>query len=235
MKLFWLEQQQSDLPASLDWLGPSETLRLEGMRFPKRRADWLLGRWTAKHAVAGFLGYSAETRGLAAIEILAAPSGEPRVFADGEPLPVAISISHRAGVAICVVAAVGANIGCDLELVERRSEAFASDYFSVDEQRLIVRYGPSQRDLFLNLLWSSKESAMKALHQGLRLDPRSIRISWKPHAECLPFATWAPLRARYDDECDFCGYWSRSGNLLRTVVAEASSLDLVAIRSNAKA
>ena len=228
MKLFWLEQHQSDLPANPEWLGTREVLCLDAMRFPKRRADWLLGRWTAKHAIAAFLGHPVAPSSLASLEVLAAPSGEPRAYAEDELLPVTISISHRAGVAICAVTTVGVNIGCDLELVEHRSAAFESDYFTMDEQRVIAHCDAARRDLLLNLLWSSKESAMKALHQGLRLDPRSITIALGTIADRT--ADWNPLRVRYDDECNFCGYWSRSGDLLRTVVARALSLELVAIR-----
>ena len=51
----WLEQTEADLPAANDWLSAGERLRLDGMRFAKRHADWRLGRWTAKRALAAYL------------------------------------------------------------------------------------------------------------------------------------------------------------------------------------
>ena len=51
MNVYWLEQTEEDLPAEDDWLNASEMARLSGMRFPKRRVDWRLGRWTAKRAL----------------------------------------------------------------------------------------------------------------------------------------------------------------------------------------
>ena len=58
---------------------------------------------------------------------------------------VTISLSHRSGAAICAVAPAGVDLGCDLEVIEPRSEAFVADYFTVDEQALVaqvVRGGP---------------------------------------------------------------------------------------------
>lgn len=225
MKLFWLELKQPDRLATHDWLAPGERLRLSAMRFPKRRADWLLGRWTAKRAISLAMGLPDIDGQFERLEIRAAPSGEPEAYAHNEPLPVTISISHRDGVALCVVTPADEDIGCDLELVEQRSAAFAADYFTEEEQAFVARCCPSQKDLLLNLLWSSKESAMKALHQGLRLDARSLNVILNPNADRMSDGTWTSLRVRYGDE-DFCGCWSRQGNRLRTVVARASSLEL---------
>ena len=44
----WLEQSEADLPPHDDWLSVDEALQLDRLRFAKRRADWRLGRWTAK-------------------------------------------------------------------------------------------------------------------------------------------------------------------------------------------
>ena len=38
--VYWLEQTEADIPAKNDWLSPNEAVRLNGMRFAKRRADW---------------------------------------------------------------------------------------------------------------------------------------------------------------------------------------------------
>src|SRR6202043_2691519 len=67
MNIHWLEKTKADLPAENQWLNANETLRLNAMRIPKRRADWRLGRWTAKHAVAACLNLSTELSTLADI------------------------------------------------------------------------------------------------------------------------------------------------------------------------
>ena len=45
---------------------------LAGLRLEKRRQDWLLGRWAAKHAVRALVG-----RPLPHLEILAHEDGRP--------------------------------------------------------------------------------------------------------------------------------------------------------------
>jgi len=229
MNLFWVEQKRSDLPPTENWLSPGELHRFETMRFPKRRSDWLLGRWTAKCALAARLGVSGEAESLARLEIRAAASGQPEAYVDGVPLPLAVSISHRAGVALCAVAPGGAEMGCDLELVEERSEAFAADYFTAEEQALISRNPRSQRNLLLNLLWSTKESALKTLHEGLRLDTRSIHIDVDLSADDSD-ETWKLVSVHLSDGSEFCGRWRQSGGLLRTIVARAPSLEISPIR-----
>ena len=143
---------------------------------PKRRADWRLGRWTAKRALSVYLDVPAHPHVFRKMEIRAAPSGAPEAFFDSQPAAVTISLSHRAGIAVCAVAMSGVKMGCDLEIVEPRSDAFVADYFTLEEQALIAHASAADRHRLLALLWSGKESALKALHEGLRLDTRSVVV-----------------------------------------------------------
>ena len=177
MDVYWLERSAADLPAQNDWLSASDRTRLDGMRFAKRREDWRLGRWTAKLAVAAYLNLPTAHQALAKIEVLPAPSGAPEVFLANQPAGITISLSHRDGTAICAVADSGVALGCDLEIVEPRSDAFVSDYFTPEEQALVAKAHPADRFLLLALLWSTKESALKALRTGLRLDTRSVVVN----------------------------------------------------------
>lgn len=224
MDLYWLEQTESDVPDPNDWLGPHETACLAAMRFLKRRSDWRLGRWTAKQALAACLNLPTNLPALASLEIRAAPSGAPEVFLHGQPADVAISLSHRAGTAMCTVGPHGSNFGCDLEMVEPRSPAFVDNYFTADEQALIADTPPPERSLLLALLWSAKESALKALRVGLRLDTRCMSV--KPSHVTHPLATdltiWHPLSIRYSSTQTFSGWWRVETDLVRTVVSEAS-------------
>jgi 4'-phosphopantetheinyl transferase len=191
---------------------------LEGLHFPKRRADWRLGRWTAKRAVATCLGLPHD-----AIEVASGPSGAPRILLSGSPLPIAISITHRDGVAACAVAEKAASLGCDLELPEERSYAFVADYFETEEQTLVAQMAPSFRYALVALIWSGKESALKALQTGLRLDTRSVAV--RPgNAVHRGLAAQSPgLWHGLDTICPggirFQGWWQFSGGWIRTVVA----------------
>ncbi len=217
MNVYWLEQTEADLPAENDWLSANEAVCLNGMRFAKRRADWRLGRWTAKRALSVYLDVPAHPQVLKKIEIRAAPSGAPEVFFGDQPAAVTISLSHRAGLAACAVTKSGVEMGCDLEMVEPRSDAFVADYFTLEEQALIASASAADRPRLLALLWSGKESALKALHEGLRLDARSVIVS--PGNSAFDLHGWSPMEVRHTDRRIFNGWWQHADGIVRTLVA----------------
>ena len=164
---WWLARGEDQLPATADWLSAAEHGRAQALRYTKRRTDFLLGRWTLKLAVARVLGWPDDPGVLARIESRAAPGGAPRLYVDGQPAARGVSLSDRAGCAVCLVADRAVPVGCDVELVEPRSDAFVNDYLTQAEQRLAGAPGPL-RDTAANLIWSAKESALKVLGTGLR-------------------------------------------------------------------
>jgi 4'-phosphopantetheinyl transferase len=206
------------------------------MRFAKRRADWRLGRWTAKQALASYLNVPVHPQALAEIEIRPASDGAPEVFFANKPAAVVVSLSHRAGVAACAVAASGVALGCDLEVIELRSDSFVADYFTAEEQALVALAFREDRPRLCTLLWSGKESALKALRVGLRLDARCVSVSpvdvarspegGEGRAEDPALAmqasdrvnNWRPLQVRCADGQLFHGWWHNTGHLLRTMV-----------------
>jgi 4'-phosphopantetheinyl transferase len=263
MNVYWLEQTEDDLPKGgigvppvaspgpggrdtrpeLEWLGARERVQLSALRFAKRRADWQLGRWTAKHAVAACLQLPADLHNLAKIEVRPGPSGAPEIFLEDKWAPVTVSLSHSAGTAVCAVATCRGAVGCDLEVIEPHSDAFIADYFATEEQDLVARAAAADRPWLVTLLWSAKESALKALHAGLRLDTRCVVVTpvgalrsqndvgetsvLDKYARNPDFATgqpdavngWRPLRVLHTHDQTFLGWWQHAGNLLRTMVA----------------
>lgn len=237
MNIYWFEQRLEDVPSDQAWLSTGEVERLRSMRFPKRRGDWLLGRWTAKNAVAVFLETSNDLSDLREIEVHASASGAPVVYFRNEPTGIEISLSHRGFVGACAIAPAGALLGCDLELIEPHCDAFAKDYLSSEEQVLVCRYDAANRLLVVALLWSAKESALKALKEGLRLDTRLVRVNFPEEPpklvfqpnhtvqdsfrfeELTPDTSWSPLEVRYQCHQALGGWWARTGSLIRTVLA----------------
>jgi 4'-phosphopantetheinyl transferase len=215
--VYWLEQTEADVLVENDWLSPGEAIRLNHLRVAKRRADWRLGRWTAKRALAICLNVSDRPRALAEIEIRPAPSGAPEVFLANQPSGASISLSHCSGRAVCAVAPSPVALGCDLERIEWRSDAFLADYFTAEEQALVARAPAADRSLVLALLWSGKESTLKALHTGLRLDTRSVVVNAdEALSQC---DGWHPLQVRSEDHRVFQGWWQHSDGFLRTLVS----------------
>jgi len=234
MNVYWLEQTDADVPAENQWLSAGEMLSLGRMRFVRRRNDWRLGRWTAKRALAACLNVPYGPLALANIEIRAAASGAPEAFLFDQKAPVSMSLSHRAGTAMCAVALSGTGLGCDLELIEPRSNAFITDYLTVREQALVARTLVAEQPLLVNLLWSAKESALKALQVGLRVASTRVDVSlgdwWPSHTgqsrQDLPLFLmqavdprgWRPLHVRYSGEQLFCGLWRQANGMVRTLV-----------------
>jgi 4'-phosphopantetheinyl transferase len=208
-----------DVPASGDWLTPAESARLGGLRFPKRRTEVRLARWTAKLALAASLGLDDDAGTLAGIELRAGATGAPAAFLGDEPAPVAVSMTDRADWAVCVVAPAGLAIGCDLELVEARSDAFVRDWLTPAEQDLVFGAAPGvERQLLANLVWSAKESALKALQTGLRRDTRSVEVDVVDRAG---HERWARLRVRAEEGLTFPGWWRRYGDFVLTCATGA--------------
>jgi 4'-phosphopantetheinyl transferase len=227
----WHEQSEAEVPAHDEWLGPPELARLAGFRFVKRRAEWRLGRWTAKCAVAGYLGLPATLETLRGFQIRPAPSGAPEVFCANRPVAVTISLSHRSGIAVCAVAPAwppGRMLGCDIERIEPHSDLFLADYFTIAEQSLVQGAPDGERNRLLALLWSAKESLLKALHLGLRVDTRSVEVSLQPPiGECG--GGWHPLRVNHAQSGTVDGWWRESAGFVRTLATAPPALPPAAI------
>jgi 4'-phosphopantetheinyl transferase len=220
--VYWLLQKEADVPMENDWLNTGEAAHLNGLRFTKRRSDWRLGRWTAKLAASLYLSEPSHTRALANIEIRPAPSGAPEVFIANQSADITISLSHSSGVAVCAVAPYPTALGCDVEAIEPRSDAFVADYFTAEEQELVARMPVADRPRLATLIWSAKESTLKALHEGLRLDTRTVEVT---AADTAGRTTknedqdWFRLQVRAATSKDFSGWWRQTGNLIFTLVA----------------
>jgi 4'-phosphopantetheinyl transferase len=216
--IHWLTHTSLDPPAGEAWLTAAEQRTLARLHVPQRRSDWLLGRWTAKRALAACLGGPSR---LDRVEICAAEDGAPEAFLDGLAVPLTLSLSHAAGSGLCALAAAGVALGCDLERIEPRSRAFVADYFTDEEQSAIAAAPASDRDDIITLLWSAKESALKALREGLRLDTRSVAATIV--GECA-FDGWSPLSVHHADSGrTFRGWWRRDGGCVMTIVADPAA------------
>ena len=233
--VYWLEQTATEVRHEDDWLSARELGLLDHLHIPKRNADWRLGRWTAKRALAVYLDLPDQPRVFANIEVIAGDSGAPEVFFANRNDVAAISLSHRTDSAMCAIAGRGTALGCDLEVIEPHSDNFVADFFTLGEQELIASVPETDRPLLVTLLWSAKESTLKALHVGLRLDTRSVSVdpgklldresvagidSKLRTSECSCGSdSWQPLQTRFDDGQVFHGWWQRDGSLLRTLVS----------------
>lgn len=220
----WLTHNETELPSVGDWLVAREASRAASMRFTKRHSEYLLARWTAKAALIRRLGLSADVASFARLEIRNAADGAPEAWLDGTRLALAISLTDRAGWAVCALAPEGVGLGCDLELVEPRSAAFVRDYLTEAERERVACAGDEDEShLLANLLWSAKESALKVLHTGLRRDTRSVEVDLGPTGRERVAAAadgWQPLTVRATEGREFAGWWRRYGTFVLTFATD---------------
>ena len=175
--IYWMlvDSQHTALEAP-EVLSSSEFQKYSAFRFPKRRDEWLLGRWTAKtlvHSIPMYQQYH-----LNQIEIQNAPEGAPYIQLPGRTAPAeCLTISHSGNLALCALSmGLSMQVGTDLEKIEERTETFILDYFTPAEQRLVNKYPPKTKAMIVTLIWSSKESMLKALGVGLRRDTRMVEV-----------------------------------------------------------
>ena len=178
--VFWLLQHISDVPEGDDWLSSSEREVLARFWAPKRRRDWRLGRWTAKRALARVGVVNVVEADLASwthLSVRANEAGVPCALVDDADLRWFISLSHSGEYGFCAVAARPVALGCDVETIGRRGEEFVIDWFT-EAEKAIVRAGttPGEQSRAVTLIWSAKESALKALGVGLRLGTRQVEV-----------------------------------------------------------
>ena len=221
-RVFLCWGQASQVAPGEEWLTPAERGLLAVLKVEKRAADWRLGRWVAKAALAAALGEPALAR--SDVEVLPSAGGgpSPSLLVPREAPALSLSLSHAAGMGMAVVGVGAGRLGCDVEAIVPRSDDFVSDYFS-DREEEWIRAHPERVALRANLVWSAKESALKALGTGLRVDTRSVEVGVEPAdgpAEAMAGREWAPLRVVHRNGAVFAGVWRQAAGFVWTVVAD---------------
>ena len=233
-------ETEASVPAwqePVPWLTPFENACLARFRVPKRRREWLLGRFTAKRLVRDA---APEVLGRTLLpqmfEIASEDSGAPFVRdVSGERLPISITVSHARGAAFGALLPVARGegaIGGDVEWIEPRSPAFVYDFFTPAEAAAWDESPPAERPLLANAIWSAKESVLKALSLGLSVDTRAveIRLSVAPADE--PLRPREKNWRRFDAVCaagidageiPLSGLWSLRGPFVVTLAARLSA------------
>ncbi len=225
--IHWLVQsaiQDSNLArgvAPRNLLSAAEEAQLKLLKTSKRRRDWLLGRWTAKHLIQACLEQDLHLRlPLSTITIYNDAAGAPHVMAGcGTPrADWVVSISHSNGHALCAASPFSIGLGADIEHVERREWRFVEDYFTPDEISRVCCARIDLRETIVTAIWSAKEAGLKALRLGLTVDTRCLACEIDPYSiarnEWLTFTVHGPR----DDHAALRGWWRVWNNYVLTIV-----------------
>jgi 4'-phosphopantetheinyl transferase len=207
----WHRARASEVPPDDEWLTEPERMVLGGLAVAKRRADWRLGRWTAKSLLGAILGEPPQR-----VEVVrAAGDGAPEALVDGLPTALSLSLSHRDGVAVAAAAPLPARVGIDLETLEARSDAFVWEWLSGEEQAALPSAGAA-RDVRVLCCWTGKEASAKVLREGLRLDVRHAVVVGDVAA-----SRWAPLEVTWHAErVTHRGWWRHDDGTVLAVVTD---------------
>lgn len=181
---------------------------------PKRRADWLLGRWAAKRllVLAGEAGREAD------VAVLAARSGAPEAFVGWKASPLALSLTHSHGVAVAAFGPAGARVGVDLERIEERPVAFLGDWFTAAEQSFVA--SAVSAPLAATLVWSAKEAVVKALREGLRIPAKKVNVAPESGPDD---GAWRRFAARGPDDEGWSGWWRAGDGFVLSTVSDPPS------------
>ncbi len=232
--------------APVGLLTAAELAELDAFKVRKRRQDWLLGRWTAKHLVQAHL---TETTGqplsLDQLTIKHEADGAPYVtLHDVTPertLPVSLSISHSNGYAFCALydaqldenlepnaraaAVKSISIGADIEHIEPRERSFITDFFTSSEIDAIEQMPAAQQAALVTAIWSAKEAVVKALRVGLRVDTRAIECQFTPLPnETVSSNDWTPfgIATQQTTLGQFTGWWRTVDNFVLTLAVRSN-------------
>ena len=236
----WLLEEAGEDPAlwlrgeGLEFLSPAENRRLEGLRFPRRRVEWILGRRTAKRLLrSASLAHQATP--FSAITISNEPGGVPFFSVEGAGrLTGCLSISHRDQIALCAwTGEPGLKIGADLDKIESRESSFLEDYFTASEKAFAAALPAEVRDLWVTLAWSAKEAVLKVLGVGLRMDTRKVEISrvkglFKPEQQSAGWQTIG-VNCAVLSAGGWQAWWQRRGSYVLTLAAWSDGLPAEAI------
>jgi len=168
--------------APAQWLSPVERDWFAELAGPRRRDDWLGGRWCVKTLVLALLSDRAQPvprrqwlpRDITVQSVNArGRSVPPTVYLDGQSQAIAVSIAHSSWQ---IVAAIDPRpaVRLGIDVVDLGApRAIVNTWFTFRERAWI----DEQCDpLGIPRIWSAKEACYKACHDSRTFDPRSIEV-----------------------------------------------------------
>jgi phosphopantetheinyl transferase len=231
MPIFWSFQKidqrigQSDPADIYQYLGEHEKAALQKLKVAKRKQEWLAARLIIKDLVR-----KADDRWkhkeLHEIEVWNKENGAPHlVIAGSQANLTKVSLSHSNGYVLCAYSAVNVQLGVDLELIEPRSREFVQDFFTVNELDQIDKMDVLERNLFITVIWSGKESVLKALSLGLRVDTRSIEVSLRAPSDEHNGWNGLGLKSNLIKNDTLSLVWRRDGDFVLTGCIPSNCLE----------
>jgi len=139
----------------MDWLGEEERARLSAMTAPRRRAQFIAGRWLARQCLAARAGGNWRDYALSAPD-----DGAPQVLAAPVPDHGFFSLSHSGDWLACAVSPLP--VGVDVECSDRTRDFQALNEWMHEPADLQAAPGnPSEQQAWFYAQWTLKEAWLK--------------------------------------------------------------------------
>lgn len=175
-------------------LAPTELERLDQFAMPKKKIQWLAGRYAVKSGLLKLKPAQLKYTGLNRIEVLNQESSAPYLVQFPE---LQISITHSYPYCIGVISEYP--IGVDLEKIMPLRESLINNYFHPNEiQNLAAKKDIEQYQTQAILYWTRKEAVSKLLKLGLKMDFKQLDTA---HDSLFHYA-W--IRLQSANLCDYC-------------------------------
>ncbi len=159
-------------------LSNEEMEKYSSFKVPKRKNEWLAGRFAAKTVVNKLLNSNLNLR---EIPITYDTNRRPLCLLNGKTY--LLSITHSGNWAAAIVKDENTSfLGMDIEKIEVRSKFWIEDYFHKDEAK-------DQMPEHLTKLWTIKEAILKALAIGLTVSLLDIKIARQRDTEAARKST----------------------------------------------
>jgi phosphopantetheinyl transferase len=173
------------------YLNNTELFDYQKLSVPKRQMEWLASRLLVKQLVRESVenGRLLQYR---SIEVRKETSGVPYVYLKGTGRIGWLSFSHsNSGVFAAFSTNNNTWFGVDIEYVEARSPLLFEDFFTKNEFDTVNALDGTEKDKLANLVWSAKESYLKATEKGLQMDTRRVEILQSTAPSMTP--DWTPI------------------------------------------
>jgi len=151
-------------------LSPQELERFEKFSLPKKKLQWLAGRYTIKKALQKRKWFSQKVPDFNRIDVLSCESSAPYL----PQFPnLRISITHSFPYCIGVVSQHA--IGVDLEKIMELSGSLINQYFHPNEIKSLTEKAETEDYRTQTIIyWTRKEAVSKLLKLGLKMDFQQI-------------------------------------------------------------
>lgn len=180
IELFMFDLDARPAPHAADGLAAAERERAGRFATPLLRQRFVVGRATLRGLLAGRTGDDP-----ARLVIEDDPDGKPRL-AGGR---LSFNLSHAGRHALLAIGPAGLALGIDIEALDAVADldALARVCLSPDEQAAFAGLADDavRREAFLRL-WVRKEACLKAIGQGLRIEPSAFSVGFAPPGDDWP-------------------------------------------------